>query len=249
MARKRVLDPSIWTDDGMAELTPRQQLLYIGLISCADDEGRQKASPVAIRLSLPTVYANVKDGEIDSDLTAVLRRMRQLVPYIADERRYLVFLNYPRWQRIDRPSASNLPEPPQGCESVRRTFVESSTNVRPELKELKESTELRRMTPEYAPDFLAFYAAYPKHENKKAAYEQWQRLAPDAEMVATIMAAVERQKGGRKWIDGFANAPDVWLRGAKWEDEPEPVRLQAKSQAELNRGGQQNPDGTPKWIG
>ncbi|MDQ2787975.1 MAG: hypothetical protein M3Y58_23595 [Chloroflexota bacterium] len=140
MARKRVLDPSIWTDDGMAELTPRQQLLYIGLISTADDAGRQKASPVAIRLSLPTIYANVLDGDIDTDLAAVLKRMRQLVAYIADDRRYLVFQNYSKWQRIDRPSASNLPAPPQPCENVRRSFDDQSSNVRPELSELKELT-------------------------------------------------------------------------------------------------------------
>ena len=140
MARKRVLDPSIWTDDGMAELTPRQQLLYIGLISNADDEGRQKASPVAIRLSLPTIYANVLDGEIDDDLSAVLRKMRQLVAYIADDRRYLVFVNYSKWQRIDRPSTSNLPAPPGPCENVRRSFDDHSTIIRPELSELRELT-------------------------------------------------------------------------------------------------------------
>lgn len=250
MARKRVLDPSIWTDDGMAELTPRQQLLYIGLISNADDEGRQKASPVAIRLCLPTIYANVLDGDIDADLTAVLRKMRQLVPYIADDRRYLVFSNYSKWQRIDRPSPSNLPPPPQPCGNVRRSFDDHSTNVRPELKELREGKRSApaRTTPEYDPAFLAFYQAYPKHENRKAAYEVWQKLAPDAELIALIMAAVARQKQGRKWLEGFANAPDVWLRGAKWEDEPEPLRpIAFASQATINRGGQRNPDGTPRW--
>jgi hypothetical protein len=133
MARKRMIDPSIWTDDGMAELTVRQQLLYIGLISSADDDGRLKASPVAIRLALPTVYALVKDGEIDADLTAVLRKMRKLVAYIADDRRYLVFLNYRTWQKIDKPSPSVLPVPPSISGNEQEgagTFDDHSSNVR-----------------------------------------------------------------------------------------------------------------------
>lgn len=112
-----------------------------------------------------------------------------------------------------------------------------------------------RAVPNYTPDFLAFYSAYPKHENKKAAFDLWEKIDPDAEMVAVIMAAVERQKQGRKWIEGYANAPDVWLRGAKWEDEPEPMREVGsttsngyRSQAEINQL-KRNPDGTPKWVG
>jgi DNA-binding transcriptional ArsR family regulator len=89
-------------------------------------------------------------------------------------------------------------------------------------REIQPPSPLR--VPDYSPAFLAFYEAYPKHENKKAAFELWEKLAPDQALIATIMSAIERQKRGRKWIDGYANAPDVWLRGAKWEDEPEPVR-------------------------
>jgi hypothetical protein len=96
------------------------------------------------------------------------------------------------------------------------------TNRNREKREIQPPSPLR--VPDYSPAFLAFYEAYPKHENKKAAFELWQKLAPDQALIATIMAAIERQKRGRKWIDGYANAPDVWLRGAKWEDEPEPVR-------------------------
>ena len=102
--------------------------------------------------------------------------------------------------------------------------------------------------PQYSEAFLAFFAAYPKHVNKKAAFAAWEKINPDADLIATIMAAVERQKTGRKWIEGWANAPDVWLRGEKWDDEPEPLRQPSfVSQADHNQV-RRNPDGTLRPV-
>lgn len=75
MPRKRMIDPSIWTDEGMAALTPRQQLLFIGLFSNADDHGSLRASPLAIRLLFPTIYGDLSDGEARCDLEAVVTAM------------------------------------------------------------------------------------------------------------------------------------------------------------------------------
>lgn len=130
MARKRMLDPSIWTDEGMAELTPRQQLLYIGLLSNADDEGRIRGSASSIRLILPTVYAAVDLGEVCADLAQVLRAMRQLVTYEADGREYLAFRKYHHWQKIDRPYPSSLPPPPDCAANGHVPLDEYSTNAR-----------------------------------------------------------------------------------------------------------------------
>ncbi len=130
MARKRMLDPSIWTDEGMAELTARQQLLYIGLLSNADDEGRIRGSASSIRLILPTVYAAVDLGNVADDLAQVLRSMRQLVAYVADGREYLAFRKYHQWQKIDHPSASTLPAPPDCSSSHNGVLTDDSPNVR-----------------------------------------------------------------------------------------------------------------------
>lgn len=135
MARKRMLDPSIWQDEGMAELSPRQQLLYIGLISNADDDGRLKGSPAAIRLFLPVVYAGGALKDIQADLDAVLGTMTQLQRYEVDGKPYLTFRTYRRWQKIERPSPSVLPPPPDPAlissapaVNVHRSIIESSGN-------------------------------------------------------------------------------------------------------------------------
>ncbi len=145
MARKRMIDPSVWTDEGMAELTPRQQLLYIGLFSNADDDGRMKCSPSALRLALPTVYAGIDLAEIGTDLHAVCAVMRQIVTYCVDGREYLAFRNYRKWQRIDKPSGSVLPPPPDDSTNDPIVFVESSENdplaVPPSIVKVKRREE------------------------------------------------------------------------------------------------------------
>src|SRR4051812_17479704 len=128
MARKRMIDPSIWTDEGMAELTPRQQLLYIGLLSNADDDGRIRGSPSSIRLVLPTVYAAVDLGEVAADLAQVLRTMRQLVAYEHAGRAYLAFRNYHHWQKIDHAMPSHLPPPPAAYTNGRVSLTEPSVS-------------------------------------------------------------------------------------------------------------------------
>lgn len=131
MARKRMIDPSIWTDEGMADLTPRQQLLYIGMFSNADDDGRLKGSPAAISLMLPTLYSGVAKDDVEDDIAQVCAAMRKLSRYSVDGRDYLAFENFRTWQRVDKPTPSILPAPPeaspQNDESSTPNTAESAT--------------------------------------------------------------------------------------------------------------------------
>lgn len=228
MARKRMIDPSIWTDEGMAELTPRQQLLYIGFFSNADDDGRLKASPAALRLILPTLYSAVPTGEIAEDIDAVVGAMRQLIRYEVDGRTYIAFRNYRQWQRIDKPSASILPGPPDEQEDstiIRRSFDEPSEShsvaITPSRKEEKgreekgveeketpptpqgarEPTPLRQrdLSPKAQELFDRFWRAYPRRQAKAEAVRWWQRARPDPEIVAAMLDAIARQLQGGEW--------------------------------------------------
>ena len=52
MARKRMIDPSIWTSESFMSLRNRQRLLFIGLISHADDYGKLKADPKSLKAKI-----------------------------------------------------------------------------------------------------------------------------------------------------------------------------------------------------
>ena len=70
--------------------------------------------------------------------------------------------------------------------------------------------------------FQAFWNAYPRKVGKGAAERLWKRLAPDAALLATILAAIEAQLTCAQWTkDGgeFIPHPATWLNRKGWLDE------------------------------
>jgi hypothetical protein len=109
MARIRTIKPTIWGDEKVARLSRDARLLYIGLISMADDDGRFLASMTAI-----SGYVFPND---DLPPTKVARwfaeivRAGLVVAYEHDGIRYGAHLNYRKHQRISHPQPSPLPAP------------------------------------------------------------------------------------------------------------------------------------------
>ena len=65
-------------------------------------------------------------------------------------------------------------------------------------------------------DFNRFWQAYPNKVDKKKAESIWKRLKPDIEVV---LKAIEVQKIGRQWREGYIPNPSKWLDGHRWKDE------------------------------
>jgi hypothetical protein len=52
VARQRFIHPEIWKDPVFGRLQPQEQVLFIGLFSIADDDGRTNADPAYLRSEL-----------------------------------------------------------------------------------------------------------------------------------------------------------------------------------------------------
>jgi hypothetical protein len=70
--------------------------------------------------------------------------------------------------------------------------------------------------------FATFWAAYPRKQAKQAAVRAWAKLGPDKPLLDVMLAAVERQRKSRQWVEGYVPHPASWLNGRRWEDEAEP---------------------------
>lgn len=71
--------------------------------------------------------------------------------------------------------------------------------------------------------FCSWYKVYPNKKARGAAERAWGKLAPDADLVATMAAAVEIQAQSREWTrdnGAYIPHPATWLNGRRWEDEP-----------------------------
>lgn len=111
MARIRTLKPEVWMSPQVMNLSAHARLLFLGLITQADDEGRGSADPRRLKAAI--------FGGDDCTSTDVRRWLdevsaQRLVVLYQSENDGLLF-QLPSWrahQSIDRPKPSHYPSPP-----------------------------------------------------------------------------------------------------------------------------------------
>jgi hypothetical protein len=111
MARIRSVKPSFWGDEKVAELSRDARLLFLGLVSMADDDGRFLASHQAIA---GYVFPNDEDVTIRK-LAAWLEEIKcqgMVTIYDKGRIRYGAIPKFRNHQRISHPQPSTLPPPP-----------------------------------------------------------------------------------------------------------------------------------------
>ena len=102
--------PEIWQSESFAQLSILAKLVFIGLFSNADDEGRGIANPVYIK----SILFPYDDGMRVIDIEKALSEIGQFMSvtlYTHDGRKYYALDNWKKSQTIDRPKPSKLPPP------------------------------------------------------------------------------------------------------------------------------------------
>lgn len=152
MARKRMIDPAFWQSEHISRLSLFERLVFIGLFSLADDEGRGRANPRLLCSEL-FPYDRVKTDDMVSAL-ANIARYASVVFYEAGGCAYYSLLNWKKWQKVEKPRPSLIPPCPEPSSSIPRSLVEESANsrgsvapniieknIREEKKNIKENKE------------------------------------------------------------------------------------------------------------
>lgn len=107
--RIRSIKPETWQDEKVGHVSRDARLLFVGLITLADDDGRFRAIPsVIVGHCFPYDgdAARRLEGWLGELVTTGLVRI-----YEVEETRYGVLPHFCDHQRINRPTPSLLPEP------------------------------------------------------------------------------------------------------------------------------------------
>lgn len=107
--RIRTLKPECWHDERIGSITREARLLWVGIITLADDEGRFRALPQAI---LGHVFPY--DEDASRRLGRWMTELEQAGLIVLYEREGIRYGLLPKWsehQRINRGTPSVLPEP------------------------------------------------------------------------------------------------------------------------------------------
>lgn len=232
MPRKRMIDPNIWESEDFATLSVLGKLLFIGLFSLADDEGRGKANPIYLRSKLfPYEADKVRTTDVENALSEIARSM-SVVFYAHNDSKYYALTNWDKWQKIEKPSPSNIPAPTDS-DTIRGTFADESGNSRGVItaegspnknknKNKNMNTNINTRGVQGGEYFTDFWDAYPKKTAKQDAERAWNKLHPSKDLADKIIEDVNVRKNSADWLkDGgqFIPYPATYLNKRRWEDE------------------------------
>ena len=151
MARIRTIKPEFWGDEKLAPQPPVVRLVFLGLMSMADDAGRL----VDNVKSLDGMLFPETDDTVDSALVT-LARLSRIIRYRSESgQRLIQIVNWEKHQKVDKPSKYTLPAP--SAEALERQRVyEHSRDIREVVAEVSRdgiapTYDLRPTTPDQGP--------------------------------------------------------------------------------------------------
>ncbi len=173
MARTRNIKPGFFTNEELAEIEPLGRLLFAGLWTIADREGRIEDRPKRIKAAiLPYDVCDV------DDLLQELHNRGFITRYKVDGCAYLEITNFAKHQHIVGTEAkSDIPTNPSNINEVKQlpNELEKKSN-----KVEKKSTQLE----EIAPESYSLNLESCNNNSKEL-------LQPDGGAIATVKTVIE----------------------------------------------------------
>lgn len=222
MSRQRMIRPEFFTDEDLTELPPFTRLLFIGLWTLADREGRLKDRPKGIKLAI----FPADDVDVDAHLTA-LHEVGSIRRYEVDGERYIDIPGFITHQRVHPGEAASTIPPFKHHRSAKKVPIsrEAVKRSSPAVKlhgqplSLDVDVDVKKGTDEKVVLFDSYWDAYPNKNGKDSARKTWLKLSPDdkrsAAEVARLMAkVVDAGRREKQFCPGGA----VFLNQRRWED-------------------------------
>jgi hypothetical protein len=199
------------------------QVLFPLVVANTDDYGRLPGDAFTIKnLVLPSSQRSERDFETALEVIAAVGLVLR---YVVDDTIYLQVNNFAEHQPGLKQSKVERYPPPSG--KIPELRENSGTPEIPALREVKgrevkgregKGTELR-----VGDDlFDTFWANYPKKKAKDDARKAWDKRRPDADLLAVMLRALERQQHSPDWqkeSGRYIPYPATWLNQARWTDE------------------------------
>lgn len=223
-----MIDPNIWQSEDFSKLSNLSKIIFIGLFSLADDEGYGKANPTLIKNSIFPFDEKLRTTDIKQSLQEIATNM-SIVFYTAEDGKDYYFLsNWSKWQSIQKPTESKIPELNDKCTVILQDNYSSATvGLQPNRKEKNKNRKEDNRKEYMVKCFEEFYAIYPRKVKKDAAFKSWGKINPDNELKEDILSNLKKQIAFYGWDKlkskdmQYVPHPSTWLNNKRWEDELE----------------------------
>lgn len=161
MARKRMIDPTIWESEDFSRLSYFARLVFIGMFSNADDEGRGRAKAAYIKSIVFPYDENLRVADVEKTLDEIASYM-SVTFYTSNGNEYYSLYNWQKWQRVDKPQPSKIPAFDDNCILIRGTIGEQSANNRRTVPPNRKEKNIK----ELCAFFDSIWLLYPNKKGK-----------------------------------------------------------------------------------
>ena len=231
MARIRTIKPEFFTSDTLAEASRDARLLFVGLWTMADREGRLDDRPKRIKA---TLFPYDDDADIEMWLNE-LTTLGHIVRYENNGKRIVIpgFLEHQRPH--PKEPLSNIP-PPEAVEKNGEPWKETAENVSPgsipsspvgREGKGKEGKEVSLHIDFSAPDVLtaqgivtALTVAVNKHQPQAGLYNPGRFHDRELRMLLDAIPLTQRTEAARtdilRRIEAFAKTRDSFVESRGW---------------------------------
>jgi hypothetical protein len=111
ISRNRTVKPRFFQEESFLLLPLPVRMSFLGLMMYADDFGCESANPVLLVSALWPLEESVTKAAIEEHLV-ILDDKGYIQLYDAGDRIYYSVVDWPGWQRVDKPTDSSIPPPP-----------------------------------------------------------------------------------------------------------------------------------------
>jgi hypothetical protein len=202
MPRKRMIDPEFWTDEAIGNWGFASRLFYIGLWNFADDSGRFKANLSLLKAQIFPYDEKIDFEEIKMDIGS------KVLWYEHEYLQYGYIRNFNKYQRIDRPTPSKLPTPPQ--------LDECSTSVRRSLDPNIIEDKLSKDNTSDLELFDFLWSKYPSKDGKKSAVVHFLKSVTSDKDRDDIQLALKNYLASDRVKKGYIKNGSTWFNN--WRD-------------------------------
>lgn len=169
-----MIHPEIWESEDFSKLSNLAKLMFIGMFSLADDEGKGRAKAVYLKSVIFPYDECLRLADVEKGLSEIASCMSVSL-YTRDGNKYYKLDKWSKWQRVDKPQPSKIPDPDPEPSYSEASYSEASPETvwnDSSLKEEKRSEEKRNED--------------KKSEDKRVEKREEENIAPRALLCAKV---------------------------------------------------------------
>lgn len=230
MARSRNIKPGFFSNEHLAELDFATRLLFIGMWTEADREGRLEDRPRRLKMALfPADNVDINRMLDDLDHLGFIKR------YTVGDVKAIQVINWAKHQNPHvKEAKSTIPEMPvleesqgePGASTVQApdshgSFPADSLSLDSGFL-IPDSLTPSPAAPDSAELFSRFWKLYPRKVGKDKAEKAWAKIKLTQPLFDEIIAALAKHSVTPGWTKDsgqFIPHASTWLNGKRWEDE------------------------------